>query len=58
MEAATLLRVGELRAIRVGCLLAVSDVFDDGGARRRIDADALLKAAESLGRVGSAALGA
>ena len=27
MEAATLLRVGELRGIRVACLLAVSDVF-------------------------------
>lgn len=58
MEAAALLRVGELRGIRVGCLLAVSDVFDGTGARRRIDADALLKAAEALGRVGSAALGA
>ena len=58
MEAATLLRVGELRGIRVGCLLAVSDVFDGDGTRRRIDADALLKAAESLGRVGAGALGA
>ena len=58
MEAATLLRVGELRGIRVGCLLAVSDVFDGDGARRRIGADALLKAAEALGRVGAGALGA
>ena len=58
MEAATLLRVGELRAIRVGCLLAVSDVFDADGARQRIDADALLKAAEWLGHVGAGALGA
>jgi DeoD family purine-nucleoside phosphorylase len=58
MEAAALLRVGELREIRVACLLAVSDVFDDGGARRRIDSEQLLRAAERLGRVGAAALGA
>jgi len=58
MEAATLLRVGELRGVRVGCLLAVSDVFGADGRRRRIDADALLRAAEELGRVGAGALGA
>jgi DeoD family purine-nucleoside phosphorylase len=58
MEAATLLRVGELREVPVGCLLAVSDVFDAGGARRRIDAEALLQAAQRLGRVGAGALGA
>jgi DeoD family purine-nucleoside phosphorylase len=58
MEAATLLRVGELRGIRVGCVLAVSDVFGAGGARHRIDAEALLKATERLGRVGAGALGA
>jgi len=57
MEAATLLRVGELRGIRVGCLLTVSDVFEPDGARHRIDAEALLKAAERLGRVGADALG-
>ena len=34
MEAAALLRVGELRGVRVACLLAVSDVFDAAGARR------------------------
>ena len=56
MEAATLLRVGELRAIRVGCLLAVSDVFEADGARRRIGAEALVKAADRLGRVAAAAL--
>jgi uridine phosphorylase len=58
MEAATLLRVGELRGIRVGCVLAVSDVFDAAGKRHRIDAEALLKATERLGRVGAGALGA
>jgi DeoD family purine-nucleoside phosphorylase len=53
MEAATLLRVGELRRIRVGCLLVVSDMVAEG---RRIDAEALLKATERLGRVGAGAL--
>jgi len=56
METATLLRVGELRGIRVACLLAVTDVFDTDGARRRIDAEGLLGAAERLGRVGAGAL--
>jgi uridine phosphorylase len=57
METATLLRIGELRGIRVGCLLAVTDVFEADGTRRRIDGDELLKVAERLGRVGAAALG-
>jgi DeoD family purine-nucleoside phosphorylase len=56
MEAAALLRVGELRGIRVACLLAVTDVFDADGARRRIDGAGLLRAAERLGRVGAGAL--
>jgi uridine phosphorylase len=54
MEAATLLRVGELREIRVGCVLVVSDLVGDG--RQRIDAEGLLKAAERLGRAGAGAL--
>jgi uridine phosphorylase len=58
METATLLRIGELRAVRVACLLAVSDVFDAAGERRRIGADELLRAAERLGRVGALALSA
>ncbi len=58
MEAATLLRVGELRGIRVACLLAVTDVFEAGGERRRVDAEELLRAGERLGRVGAAALAA
>jgi DeoD family purine-nucleoside phosphorylase len=57
MEAATLLRVAELREVRAACVLAVSDVFEDG-ARRRIDADALARAAERIGLVAAAALGA
>ncbi len=58
MEAATLLRIGELRGIRVACLLAVSDVLDAAGERHRIDAEQLLRAAERLGRVGAGALAA
>jgi len=56
MEAAALLRVGDLRGIEVGCLLAVTDVFDADGARHRLDADGLVLAAERLGQVGAAAL--
>jgi uridine phosphorylase len=57
MEAATLLRVAELRGVRAGCVLAVSDVFEDG-ERRRIDDDALVLAGERIGAAAAAALGA
>ncbi|HUR87315.1 MAG TPA: hypothetical protein VMY78_18450 [Solirubrobacteraceae bacterium] len=56
MEAATLLRVAELRGVRAGCLLAVSDVFDADGGRLRIEPEALVAAAQRLGEVGAAAL--
>lgn len=63
MEAATLLRVGELRGVRVGCVLAVSDVFGASGERQRIDGERqridgeeLVRTGERLGRVGAAAL--
>ena len=55
MEAATLLRVAELRGVPAGCLLAVSDVVEHG-ERRRIDPDALALAAERLGEVAAAVL--
>ena len=55
MEAAALLRVAELRGVRAGCVLAVSDVFV-GGERLRIGADELVHAAERLGAVAAAAL--
>jgi uridine phosphorylase len=55
MEAAALLRVAELRGVRAGCVLLVSDVFEDG-ERRRMEPDALALAAERLGEVGAAAL--
>ncbi|MGI8729760.1 MAG: purine-nucleoside phosphorylase [Solirubrobacteraceae bacterium] len=56
MEAATLLRVGELRGASIACLLAVTDVFDAAGARRRLDGDGLARSGERLGEVGAAAL--
>ncbi len=56
MEAAALLRIGELRGIAVGCLLAVTDVFDADGTRRRLDADGIVRVGERLGLVGVAAL--
>jgi uridine phosphorylase len=55
MEAATILRVAELRGIRAACLLVVTDVFDDG-QRRRIDPEGLVRAGERLGEIGAAAL--
>lgn len=57
MEAATILRVGELRGLRTACLLAVTDVFGGCGERHRIDDDGLVRAGEDLGRVAAAALG-
>jgi uridine phosphorylase len=56
MEAAALLRVGEVRGVAVGCLLAVTDTFDATGARRRMDAGAVVAAGERLGRIGAEAL--
>ncbi len=56
MEAATILRIGELRDVRTACLLAVTDVFGPQGERRRVDHDGLARAGESLGSVAAAAL--
>jgi uridine phosphorylase len=56
MEAATLFAVGASAGVAVGCVLAVSDTFDATGARRRIDDDALLAAAERMGTAAIAAL--
>lgn len=58
LEAATVLRVGELRGLRTACLLAVTDVFGRDGERHRVDAEGLARAGEDLGRVAAAALGA
>jgi uridine phosphorylase len=56
MEAATLLRIGELRGVAVGCLLAAVEVTGAAGARQRLDAEGLVTAGERLGRIAAAAL--
>jgi uridine phosphorylase len=56
MEASALFAVGERAGIEVACVLAVSDTFDAGGARTRIDDHELLAAAEAMGRAAIAAL--
>jgi DeoD family purine-nucleoside phosphorylase len=57
MEAAAVLQVAHRRGIAAGVVLAVSDTFDDDGARSRIDEDGMLRAAKRLGDVAAAALG-
>lgn len=56
MESAALFRVGELRGIRVGCVLAVTDLLALPG-RDRIDPDALVAAGAALGTAATAGLG-
>jgi uridine phosphorylase len=56
MEAASLLALGAIHGVAVGCLLAVSDVFPTSGARERIEDDALLAVAERMGVASVAAL--
>jgi DeoD family purine-nucleoside phosphorylase len=62
MEAATLFAIGARAGVPVACVLTVSDVIsgDEHAAvrRRRIDDDALLAAAEAMGRVALGALSA
>ena len=58
MEAAALFAVGTRAQVPVACVLTVSDTFDPGGARRRIDDHALLAAAETMGAAAIAALAA
>lgn len=55
MEAAALFRVGALRGVAVGCVLAVSDVLA-ADARERLDAEGLIAAGERVGHAGAAAL--
>jgi len=58
MEAAALFAVGAAAEVPVACVLAVSDTFDQSGARRRIDEDSLLSAAETMGSAAIAAIAA
>jgi uridine phosphorylase len=56
MEAAALFAVGSGAGVPVACVLTVSDTFDPGGARRRIDDHSLGAAAETMGKAAAAAL--
>jgi len=55
MEAATVLTVAARRGVPAGCVLAVTDLLDDG-PRERIGAEALEAAELELGRAAFAAL--
>jgi len=57
MEAAALYAVGAAAGIKVACILIVTDTFDEQG-RTRIEEHALVRAAEAMGSVAAAALGA
>ena len=56
MEAAALFALGRVEGAAVGCLLAVSDTFDERGGRTRIADHDLLAAAERMGAAAIAAL--
>jgi uridine phosphorylase len=56
MEASTLFALGGASGVAVACVLAVSDTFGPGGARRRIDDVSMAQAAERMGRAAAAAL--
>jgi uridine phosphorylase len=55
MEAAALFAVGQRRGVAIGCLLAVSDIFDRGD-REHADDEELLAAAVRMGEAAVAAL--
>jgi uridine phosphorylase len=55
MEAATLFALGNRLGVAVGCVLAVSDTFEDG-ERARIEDDDLAEAAERMGALAAQAL--
>ena len=56
MEAAALFALGSRSRVAVGCVLVVSDTFDDRGTRERIDEDLLRDSAEAMGRAAVGAL--
>jgi uridine phosphorylase len=58
MEAAALFATGAAAGVPVACMLAVSDTFDAHAKRSRIEDQALLDAAEAMGRAAIAALSA
>jgi uridine phosphorylase len=56
MEASTLFALGERAGIEVACVLTVSDTFNAGGERTRINDHELLAAAEAMGLAATSAL--
>jgi len=56
MEAATLFTLGAAHGVPVACVLAVSDIFEPGGQRRRIEDHDLLVAAETMAAAAISAL--
>jgi len=56
MEAAALFALGASESVPVGCILTVSDTFDEAGARARIVDEALHQAVERAARAALAAL--
>lgn len=56
MEASALFAVGASAGVRVACVLAVSDTFDERGTRARIDDHALVGAVEAMGTAAAAVL--
>jgi DeoD family purine-nucleoside phosphorylase len=56
MEAAALFALGARAGVAVGCVLTVSDTFDEQGARARIDDHLLQESGEAMGRAAVAAL--
>jgi uridine phosphorylase len=55
MEAATMFALGKRVGVATGCVLAVSDTFEDG-TRHRIEDDDLAEAAERMGALAADAL--
>jgi len=56
MEAAALFALGSRTGVAVGCVLTVSDTFDELGARERIDDHLLQESAEAMGHAAVRAL--
>jgi uridine phosphorylase len=56
MEAAALFALGARAGVAVGCVLTVSDTFDEHGERARIGDQQLQESAEAMGRAAVAAL--
>jgi len=58
MEAAALFAVGSRAGVAVGCVLTVSDTFDEHGSRARIDDHLLQESGEAMGHAAVRALAA